>query len=92
VSEGLRASEVTVEVRDAEGRNQFLPVERDFLSYEGERPYLPVSVLAVDANQRVAIISLPVEADSGANRIWVKTEHLLDLTEAATCCGMVCGP
>jgi hypothetical protein len=82
VTEGLRESEATVQVKDAEGRPEFLPVERAFLTFEGDTPYLPVSVVAVDYRRKVALIALPVEADSGANRVWVKLAHIRDLSEA----------
>jgi hypothetical protein len=83
VSAGLRPSEATVMLRDFDGRKEFMPIERDFLSQEGERYYLPVSLLHIDEAQRAALIALPVEADSGANRIWVKLDDLRDYRESA---------
>jgi hypothetical protein len=82
VTEGLRQAEATVEIRDANGRREFLPIARDFLMYENGQAYLPVPVLALDRREKVALVALPIEADSGANRIWVKTANLRDWNEA----------
>jgi len=76
VRNGLRPSEASVEIRDAEGRPEFLPVERDFLHLEDEQYYLPVSVFHVDQARKRAIVTLPVEADSGSHRIWVKLSQM----------------
>jgi hypothetical protein len=84
VSRGLRESEATVEIMALDGRSEFLPLDRDFLTKEGDRYYLPVTVLFVDDKRRAALIALPVEADSGANRIWVKLSTVRDLTETPT--------
>jgi hypothetical protein len=82
VTEGLRDAEATVEVKDYSGRSEFLPIDRGFLSTEGKRHYLPVSVIQIDQRNKAALVSLPVEADSGANRIWVRLGALHDYSEA----------
>jgi hypothetical protein len=76
VRDGLRPSEASVELRDAEGRPEFLPVERDFLHLENGEYYLPVLMFHVDPVRKQAIVTLPVEADSGAHRIWVKLSEM----------------
>jgi hypothetical protein len=82
VSRGLRNSEATVEVRALDGRREFLPVERDFVVREGSKYFLPVAVLHVDPGQNAALIALPVESDSGANRIWVELSSVRHLAES----------
>jgi hypothetical protein len=84
VTEGLRKAEATVEIRDFHDRKHFLPVDRDFLRAEGGKNYLPVSVMQIDQKSKAALIGLPLEADSGAHRIWVKVAQLTELTEAPT--------
>jgi hypothetical protein len=37
-----------------------------------------VRLLHVDKDSDAALVSLPVEADSGANRIWVKLADVLN--------------
>jgi hypothetical protein len=76
VTPGLRQAEATVTVHDIEGNPEVLPVDRDFLSREGDNYFLPVHVIHVDDRRKASLVSLPVEADSGANRIWVKTSDL----------------
>jgi len=78
IGEGARPSEATVEVRDSEGRPEYLPVERAFLVADNGDHYLPVSIVHVDRERKLAIVGLPVEADSGAHRIWVSLSQLQD--------------
>lgn len=74
--EGLRSTEVTVGISEAANGKQFLRVERTMLLEENGNHYLPVGVLGTKENR--ALIELPHEADSGANRLWVDTGHLRD--------------
>ena len=76
VSEGLRASEAVAIFRDYRGRRHFLRVERDFLSQTGDQYYLPIGLVGVDPRTRLILIELPHEAETGANRLWVKEEQL----------------
>ncbi|HEY8505456.1 MAG TPA: hypothetical protein VIL46_12810 [Gemmataceae bacterium] len=76
VSEGLRASEALASLRDYGGRRHFIRVERDFLSEQGGRFYLPVGVVHVDPRTKAVLIELPHEAETGANRLWVAEEQL----------------
>jgi hypothetical protein len=82
VTTGLRTKEVTVEVGDFGGRREFLPVDAEMIEKRENQSYLPVTVLHVDKANRAAIVSLPVEADSGAHRIWVKLSDLVEYQEA----------
>ena len=81
-SEGLRASEALAIFRDYQGRRHFLRVERDFLSEEDGRYYLPVGVVHVDPRTNMVLIELPHEAETGANRLWVTQEQLDKPVEA----------
>lgn len=82
VSNGLRDAEKTVEVSEYSGRREFLPVDEGMIEQRGKSTFLPVTVLQVDKNNNAAIVSLPVETDSGAHRIWVKLSDLVDYREA----------
>jgi len=76
VSEGLRDSEATVKLATYENRSEYLPVDRGLLSEEGGKYYLAVGLIHVNMDRRIALVSLPVEADSGAHRVWVRLDHL----------------
>jgi hypothetical protein len=79
VEDGLRPAEATVTVQEYDGSPQYMPVDRELLSRHGSSYYLPVRVLGVDRAKKLALISLPVEADSGANRLWVELGKLRDV-------------
>jgi hypothetical protein len=55
-----------------------MPLDRDFVVHRGHGTYLPVRVLHRDERQGAVLIALPVESDSGAHRIWVKSEGALE--------------
>jgi hypothetical protein len=76
VSEGLRKSEATVKVTAYDDRPEFLPVDRGLLSEENGRCYLSVGLIHISHEKKAALVALPVEADSGAHRLWVKLDHL----------------
>jgi hypothetical protein len=76
VADGLRASEGLAIFRDYQGRKHYLRVERDFLSQESGAAFLPVGVVHVDPRTNLVLIELPHEAETGANRLWVKQEQL----------------
>ena len=77
IAEGLRPSEITVEVRDNEGRSEFLRVDRDYVkALDGEK-FLPVGIIFREADN--VLIELPHEADSGANRLWVPRSSVRDV-------------
>ncbi len=76
VSEGFRDSEATVAVREVGGNQQFLRIERDFLTIEDGRPYLTVGLIQQDRTGRYSLVELPHEADSGTSRLWVANEDI----------------
>jgi hypothetical protein len=76
VSDGLRKSEATVKLVAFDGRPEFLPVDRGLLSTEDGKHFLSVPVIHVNQEKKAALIALPVEADSGAHRIWVHLDRI----------------
>lgn len=76
VSEGLRKSEATVKLVTFDGRPEFLPVDRGLLITEGAQTYLSVGLVHIHHEKRAALVALPVEADSGAHRVWMKLDSL----------------
>lgn len=77
VSEGLRKAEATVTVQEYDGTPQHFPLDRGLISRSTGRDMIPVRVLQYDQTGELALVSLPVEADSGTQRIWVKTTSLV---------------
>ena len=71
-------------VKDVHGRRQFLRVEHDFLTVANGKTYLPVGLVYQDSQRQLALIEFPHEADSGANRLWVRLTDLLQDTGATT--------
>ena len=71
ISEGLTESDITVCVKDIEGREQFIHVLPSMVNRDGEASYLPVGVIEVDRRNNRVLIELPIEADSGVNRMWM---------------------
>jgi hypothetical protein len=82
VSDGLRASEVVARFVDYSGRTHFIRVEREFLSEHDGSDFLPVGIVHVDPKTKAVLIELPHEAETGANRLWVKPEQLDEPVEA----------
>lgn len=83
VSPGLRDSERTVAVKDVKGRSQYLRVDKDFLTPAKEgKFYITVGIARVDPRSNTVVIELPHEADSGANRLWVRPGDFLEPVEA----------
>jgi hypothetical protein len=68
----------SVAVRDTRNVRTFLEVARDFVTQRHGRHYLPVGLVHRDKDRGVALIEFPVEADSGAHRIWVPLSSLLE--------------
>jgi hypothetical protein len=82
VSEGLRASEALVTLRDYHAKRHSIRVEKDFLSEKRGAFYLPIGVVHFDPKTKAVLIELPHEAETGANRLWVKAEQLDEPVEA----------
>ncbi len=76
VSPGLRTSEATVKLVTFDGRPEFLPVDRGLLSTEGDQHFLSVPIIHINQEKKAALIALPVEADSGAHRVWVHLDRI----------------
>ena len=81
VTEGLRASEALASLRDYYGRRHFIRVERDFLSEHNGHFYLPIGVVHIDPKTKAVLIELSHEAETGANRLWVRPEQFDELLE-----------
>ncbi|HTU17767.1 MAG TPA: hypothetical protein VMG10_06850 [Gemmataceae bacterium] len=82
VHPGLGKRDVSVAVHDVHKVRTFLHVDRDFLTRERDRVYLPVGVVSRDHGRGMALIELPQEADSGAHRLWVPLSSLLEANGA----------
>jgi hypothetical protein len=79
----MRPSERTAAVKDIYGRRQFLRADEDFLTRGKDgRYYITVGLVHVDPKSKAVLIELPHEAYSGANRLWVRAEDLLEPVEA----------
>ena len=78
VSAGLRDSERSVMVQGYDGRRHFLRVEHYMLLGRDGVDYLPVGLIHVDPQSKAYLIELPLEADSGAHRVWVPSDSVLD--------------
>jgi hypothetical protein len=74
--DGPRPGFKAVGVRSVEGHVEYLAVEERFLVRKGEAYFLPVGVVGNDPRHQTALVELPLEADSGANRVWVHADHL----------------
>jgi hypothetical protein len=85
VSEGgLLPEGVTASVTDVNGRLQFVQVTRRMINESAGTNYLPVGIVEIDRRMRRALIELPTEADSGANRMWVSFDTLRNETQKGT--------
>jgi hypothetical protein len=82
VSEGLRSSEAVARFVDYNGRTHFIRVERDFVEEQSGHFFLPVGIVYIDPKTKAVLVELPHEAETGANRLWVKPEQLDELVEA----------
>jgi hypothetical protein len=74
---GLRSSERTVAVANVHGRREFLRIEGNYLRQEEGRTYLPIGFIYEHPESNSVLIELPLEADSGAQRMFVPKEHVL---------------
>ena len=72
ISDGPREGLKTVGVPSFQGHTEYLSIEERFLAKRGDDLLLPVRVVGFDRKQKVYLIQLPLEADSGANRVWVR--------------------
>ncbi len=79
VSAGLRSSEIVAKFTDYNNRSHFIRVERDFVDQELGTTFLPVGVIHVDLKTKAVLVELPHEAETGVNRLWVKSEQVKDV-------------
>jgi hypothetical protein len=68
----------SVAVRDTNNVRTFLSIDRGFVTKRQGQTYLPIGVVYKDREKGVALIAFPVEADSGAHRIWVPLTSVLE--------------
>lgn len=68
----------SVAVRDVSNQATYLEIQRDFIAHREGKTYLPIGVVHRDKDKGVALIEFPVEADSGAHRIWVPLGSLIE--------------
>jgi hypothetical protein len=78
VTEGPRPGFKAVGVASIEGHSEYLTIEERFLVRRGDGYLLPVEVVGRDRRYNTALVQLPVEADSGANRVWVRGQSLVE--------------
>jgi hypothetical protein len=69
---------VSVSVRDTTNQPTFLEIQRDFVAHRHGKTWLPIGTVYRDKEKGVALIEFPVEAWSGAHRIWVPLTALLE--------------
>ncbi len=78
VRPGVGKVDVSVAVRDTENVPTFLQIDSDFVTHRQGKSFLPIGVVYRDKEKGSALIEFPVEADSGAHRIWVPLTSLLE--------------
>jgi hypothetical protein len=61
----------SVTVRDTNNQPTSLEIQRDFVAHRDGKTWLPIGVVYRDKEKGSALIEFPVEANSGAHRIWV---------------------
>ncbi len=77
ISDGPRSGFKTVSVESIEGHTEHFAIEERFLAYSEGELSLPVQVVGRDRQYDTALVQLPVEADSGANRVWVRSDQII---------------
>src|SRR5689334_14896514 len=86
VTEGPRPGFKAVGVASIEGHTEYLTIEERFLVRRGEDYLLPVDLVGRDRRHGTALVQLPFEADSGANRVWVKGQNLTEAADEVPAC------
>jgi len=84
VTEGPRRGFKAVGVGSIEGYTEYLTIEERFLIPRGNACLLPVQLIGRDRRYNTALVQLPVEADSGANRVWVRGEVVEESPDAVS--------
>src|SRR4051812_9398641 len=73
---GILPEGVTARVEAEDGRSQYVQVTRGMINHDEGQDYLPIGIVQIDRSRRRVLIELPTEADSGANRMWIKFDAL----------------
>ena len=76
VADGLRPAEASITVRDHSGKSEHFPLDRGMVTDEDGATSIPVFLIQYSDDRDYALVGLPVEADSGSHRIWVKAADL----------------
>lgn len=76
--EGPRPGYTAVGVLSVEGHREYLAIEDRFLVKRNGEVYLPVGLIGRDPRHKTFLVQLPLEADSGANRVWVAPDQFLE--------------
>lgn len=66
-------------VADVHGRKEYLRNEASYLRQEQGRTYLPVGSIYEHSPTESVLVELPLEADSGARRLFVSKQNVLPL-------------
>jgi hypothetical protein len=77
VSEGPREGFKSIGVPSIEGHLEYLVIEDRFLAKRNGDYLLPIFIIGQDRRYNTALIQLPQETDSGAKRVWVRSDDLL---------------
>jgi hypothetical protein len=83
LSEGLCRQEATAKVIGEDGVAEFMPIDRRVLRKVGKAHYIPVHIVIFDEAGGRALVGLPQETDSGARRLWVKLDTLIESPDGA---------
>jgi hypothetical protein len=81
VLEGPREGFKVVGVASIEGHSEYLTIDERFLVKRHNRYLLPVRIIGKDRQHDTLLVQLPYEADSGANRVWVKKDAVQEPDE-----------
>ena len=84
VSDGPRPGYKNVVVRSSQNSTEQFSIEERFLKLVSNGIYkLPVRVIEIIRKEELFLVQLPVEADSGANRVFVPKRSLTFSPEEA---------
>jgi hypothetical protein len=73
---GILPDGVTARILGADGRRQAVQVTPGLINRHDGVDYLPVGIVEINRKLHRVLIELPTEADSGANRMWVRFDDL----------------
>ena len=73
---GFLPDGVSAMLQAVDGRTHYVQVTGGLINTVGGDSYLPVGIVEIDRRNRQVLVELPVEADSGANRMWIAFDSL----------------